>query len=113
MLNRFDQSFVPNFLDVKTFLVAPIVPINLDTCSVVDICCDWLWGDQINHIRILVWFRVILLPFHPSVRPPFLPQSPSKNEVMPIPIHTNKITEHRLYFVYRPSQQYTNISPIL
>ena len=56
---------------------------------------------------------VLLHPSRASVRRPFLHWSPSKNEVPPVPIHPNKSTQHRLCFVYRPSQQSTHISPIL
>ena len=60
-LNCFVQYLVPIFFDVKNFLAATIVPINLVTCAVVDFWCDWLWGGQINHIRLCIWDRVLFL----------------------------------------------------
>ena len=111
-LNGFDQYLVSNFFYAKTFLVAPIVPINLATCDVIDLCYDFLGYVQLNHIGICIWCRVILPPSHTSVLPPFLRQFPSKNEVPPVPIHPNKSTQHCIRPVYRPSQQSTHISPI-
>ena len=112
-LNLFYRYLVPNLFDVKTFLAAPIVPINVSIFFVVDICCDWLWGVQINHIGFWFWVMVILPPSYVSVRPPFLHLYPSKNEVLHVPIHKNKSTQHRIFPVYCPNQKSTHISPIL
>ena len=101
------------FFNVKTFLAAHIVPINLATCAKIELCCDWLWGGQLNHIGICIWGRLLLPPSRASVRPPFPHQCPSKNEVTAVPIHPNKSTQHRLCPVYRPSQKSTHISPII
>ena len=57
-LNQFDQYLVPNFFYVTTFLEAPIVNINLATCDVVDLWCNWLWGDHLNHIGVFIWVEV-------------------------------------------------------
>ena len=111
--NISDQSLVRNFMYVKTFLAAPIVPINLATCAVLDLCCDWLWDVQLNHIGIYIWGRFILPPYQVIVRTLFLHLPSSKNEVPPVPFHPNKSTQHRLHPVYRPIQQYTHISPFL
>ena len=89
------------FFHVKTFLVSPIVPINFSTCAVVDLYCDWICFCQLNHIGICFWGRFFFPPSHASVRPPFLRQSPSKNELPTVPIHPNKITQHRICPVYR------------
>ena len=78
------------FFDVKTFLVAPIVPINLATRTLVQICCDWLCYDQLNQIRLCISSRILLTPLHASVRTPFLHLPPSKNEVLPVLIHPKK-----------------------
>ena len=114
-LNHFNQSFVPIFFSMSRISWWHLwhLPITLATCTVVDIWCSWIWDCQIKHIRICNWGRVLLLPPHTSVRPPFLNLSPSKNEVPPIPIHPNKITQHRILPVYWPSQQSTHISLIL
>ena len=66
------------------------MPINLDTLYVLDLCFNWLWGGQINHIGICIWSRFLLPPLRVSVRPPFLHLCPSKNELSPVPIHQNK-----------------------
>ena len=113
-LNCFDQSLVTNFFsDVKTFFAAPFVPINLDTCAVIDLCCDLLWDGQINRIGICTWVRVLFTPLRASVRPPFLRRYPSKNEVLHVPIRPNRSTQHWLCPVYRRSQKSTHISSIL
>ena len=104
LLNHFHQSLVTKCFDVKNFLAAPIVPINLATCAVIELFCDWLCDGQIKHIGLCIWCRVLLHPSRASVCPPFLHQSPSKNEVPPVPIHPNKSTQHRLRSVYRPSK---------
>ena len=57
--------------------------------------------------------QVLLPQSRASVRPPFLHLSPSKNEVPPVQIHRNKSIQHQIFPVYWPSQQSTNISPIL
>ena len=98
---------------MKTFLAAPIVPINFSTCAEVDLCCDWLWGGHLKHIGLCIWVRFLLPPSHVSVRLPFLHQYPSKNKVLHVLIHPNKSTQHRRCPVYRPSQQSTHISTIL
>ena len=112
-LNRFNQSLVINFFNVNNCLAVPIVPINLATCAVVYLWCDCMWDNQLNHIELRIWGSVLLSPSHASVRLPFLHQASSKNEVPPVPIHTNKSTQHRLCTVYRPSQQSTHISQIM
>ena len=66
------------------------MPINLATCAVIELCCDWLWGAHINHIGICIWGRFLLPPLRASVRPPFLHRSISKNEVPPVPIDIKK-----------------------
>ena len=78
------------FFDIKTFLEAPIVPINLATCAVVYIFCDWLWCGRINHIGICIWGSFLLPPSHAIVLLPFLHQASSKNEVPPVLIHPKK-----------------------
>ena len=113
-LNRFDQYLVPNFFfDVKTFLAALIVPINMATCDALYLWCDWLLDCQIDHIGLFVGGRFLFPPSYTSVRPPFLCQYPSKNEVPHVPIHPNKSTQHQICPVYWPSQQSTHISLIL
>ena len=106
-LNRFYQSLLPNFFGVKTFLEARIVHINLATCAAIQLFCDSMWDGQLNHIGICIWVRILLPPSHASLQPPFLHQSPSKNEVPPVLIHPHKSTQHR------PSQQSIHISPVL
>ena len=86
---------------------------NFSTCAVIDLCCDWLWDGQLNHIWFCIGDRVLLPPSWASVQLSFLHRSPSKNEVPPVPIHPNKITQHRLHPINQPSQQSTHISPIL
>ena len=115
---RYIETFQPIFstqlfFDVKTFLAAHIVSINLATCTKIELCCDWMWGGHLNHIGICIWGRVLCHPSHASARPPFNHQSPSKNEVTAVPIHPNKSTKYRLCPVYRPSQKSTHISPVI
>ena len=50
---------------------------------------------------------------HVSVQPPFLHQAPRKNEVPSVPIHPKKSTQHQICPFYRPSQQSTDILPIM
>ena len=75
---------------MKTFLAAPIVPINFYACAVMELCCDWLWYGQLNHIGFYIWSRLILPPSRVSVRPPFLHWASSKDEVPHVLIHPKK-----------------------
>ena len=75
---------------VKTFLAAPIVTINLATCDVVYLCCDWMCDGQINHIDLFIWGRFVFPPSHVSLWLPFLHRVPSKNELPPVPLHPKK-----------------------
>ena len=87
---------------------------NFDNFSVLcTLCCDWLWGGQLNHIGLCIWVKVLFTLSRASVRPPFPHQGPSKNEVTAVPIYPNKSTQNRLRPVYRPCQKSTHISPII
>ena len=66
------------------------MPINLSTCTVIEICCDWMWDGQLNNIGVCIWGRVLFPPSHAIIWPPFLYWSPSKNEVPHVPIHPKK-----------------------
>ena len=92
--NRWVEPLWPIFITqlfyIRNFLVAPIVPINLATCSVVVLYCDWLWDGQLNHVSLCIWGRFLLPPLHSSVQTLFLHQSTSKNELPPFSIHPKK-----------------------
>ena len=79
-LNRFDQSLLPKNIYVKTFLVAPIVPINLATWYLIYLCCDFLLDSQLNHIGVCIWVSILFPPSCAIVRPPFLHKSPVKTK---------------------------------
>ena len=73
--NRQVEPLRPIFstqLFFNVFLAAPIVPINLATCAVIELCCDWLRDGQINHIGICILVRVLLPSSCAIVWPPFI-----------------------------------------